>query len=95
MGPEGVAPDLRELMLLGRETAVAVLGLRTEGLVWLGRKRHGPFKDFTEKRAFELNLLFKWTFSRKKRGKFQTERRPGANIQRLEGIAVDHGWGKS
>lgn len=25
MGPEDVAPDLRELMLLGRETVVAVL----------------------------------------------------------------------
>lgn len=27
-------------------------------MVWLGRKHHGPFKDL-EKRAFELDLLFK------------------------------------
>lgn len=88
MGPEDVASALRELMLLGRETVIALLSPRMEDLVWLGRKCRDPFKDFPEKREFEPDLLLKQTFSRKKRRKFQTERRPRANIQRLEGSCL-------
>lgn len=58
----------------------------------LGRKAHGPVKDFPEKRALELTYgEVDISQAGQKRRKFPTERTP-ANVQGLDGTAVHCVW---